>query len=77
MGLVLILASFGVGYQLGCTSTAVGTKKSIPEREKEAEKVKEEKDDDDEDEGSEDILDGDLGSISAGFLEPCKLVCLP
>ena len=30
----------------------------------------------DEDEELEDIPDGDLGSISAGFLEPCKLVRL-
>ncbi|KAF5377470.1 hypothetical protein D9615_005180 [Tricholomella constricta] len=30
---------------------------------------------DDEDEGNtEDIADGDLSAIQAGFLEPCKLV---
>jgi len=36
-----------------------------------AEKAEDENVDEDED---EDISDGDLGSISAGFLEPCKLV---
>jgi PTH2 family peptidyl-tRNA hydrolase len=66
-----------LGYQLGTLSNSNpvvtpsnDTKECIPEMaETEDENV-------DEDEDLEDISDGDLGSISAGFLEPCKLVRL-
>lgn len=76
VGLVLIFTSFGVGYQFGTLSSSNPTpapsedkKESIPEPKEEAGKT--------EDEELEDIPDGDMGSISAGFLEPCKLVRLP
>ena len=68
-----------IGYQLGTLSNSNpavkpsnDTKEFIPERKEKAEKAKDEDLDDDEEEES--ISDGDLGSISAGFLEPCKLV---
>lgn len=35
---------------------------------------KEEETPDDSDDEEEDIADGDLGSVKAGFVEPCKLV---
>lgn len=57
------LVFLGIGYQLG-------TRASNPVSE---EAEDENEDDDDE---LEAIADGDLGSISAGFLEPCKLVRL-
>ncbi|PPR08125.1 hypothetical protein CVT24_012369 [Panaeolus cyanescens] len=59
-----------LGYKLGQHWTAPETKKDIPlvngtnETEEEI--------DDSEDE--EDIADGDLAAVKAGFLEPCKLV---
>lgn len=66
-----------LGYQLGTLSNSNpvvtpsnDTKECITDiAETEDENV-------DEDEDLEDISDGDLGSISAGFLEPCKLVRL-
>ena len=81
MGLALVLTSLGIGYQLGTLSNSNpaatpsnDTKEFIPEPRKKVEKTEDENLDDDEDE--EDTSDGDLGSISAGFLEPCKLVRL-
>lgn len=71
----------GVGYHLGTLTSSnpaatpsADTKEPIlePKEEEKAEDVNK-----DEDEELEDIPEGDLGSISAGFLEPCKLVCLP
>ena len=80
MGLALVLASLGIGYQVGTLSNSIpavtsfsDTKEFIPEPK---EKVEGENIDEDEGEELEDISDGDLGSISAGFLEPCKLVRL-
>ena len=77
MGLALVLTSLGIGYQLGTLNQAVtpsnDTKKNIPEPK---EKTEDENVDEDEGEELEDISDGDLGSISAEFLEPCKLVRL-
>ena len=78
MSLVLALISFGVGYQLGTPTSNLSaihpkdTKESFIEVE-EAEDEKEAEDEDD-DEELEDIPDGDLGSVSAGFIESCKLV---
>ena len=81
MGLALAIASLGIGYQLGTLSNcnpavtpSNDTKEFIPEPKEIAEKA--EGENVDEDEELEDIPDGDLGSISAGFLEPCKLVRL-
>lgn len=81
MGLALILTSLGIGYQLGTLSNSNPTvtpsndaKKIISEPKEMTEKAEDENID--EDEELEDIPDGDLGSISAGFLEPCKLVRL-
>ena len=81
MGLALVLASLGVGYQLGTLTSSnpavtlsENTKEPIPGPKEEAQNA--EGASEDEDEELEDILDGDLGSISAGFHEPCKLVRL-
>jgi peptidyl-tRNA hydrolase, PTH2 family len=80
VGLALVLSSLGIGYQLGTLSnsnpavTPSNDTKPEPKLEEIAEKAEDENVDDDEDE--EEISDGDLGSISAGFLEPCKLVRL-
>ena len=78
MGLALVLTSLGLGYQLGTLSNGnSAVTPSIdpkPEPKESAEKAEDENVD--EDEELEDIADGDLGSISAGFLEPCKLVRL-
>ena len=83
MGLALFLTSLGIGYQLGTLSNSNpavthsdDTKECIPEPKEVAEKAEDENLDEDEDEKLEDTSDGDLGSISAGFLEPCKLVRL-
>ena len=77
MGLALVLSSLGIGYQLGTLSNSnpavTPTNDTKPEPKERAEAEDENVDDDDDD---EDISDGDLGSISAGFLEPCKLVRL-
>ena len=83
MSLALVLTSLGIGYQLGTLSNSNpavtpsnDTTECIPEPKEMAEKTEDENVDEDEDEDSEDVSDGDLGSISAGFLEPCKLVRL-
>jgi peptidyl-tRNA hydrolase, PTH2 family len=83
VGLALVLTSLGIGYQLGSLSNSNpavtpsnDTKECIPEPKEMTEKAEDENVDEDEDEELEDIADGDLGSISAGFLEPCKLVHL-
>ena len=82
MGLALILTSLGIGYQLGTLSNLNSNlavtpsndkKECISELKEMAEKAEDETV---EDEELEDISDGDLGSISAGLLEPCKLVRL-
>ena len=73
------MASIGVGYQLGALSIRdkpTSTNESsatITEREALLANVEEEQD---EDEDAEGIPDGDLSAVSAGFLEPCKLVWL-
>lgn len=78
MGLALVLSSLGIGYQLGTLSnsnpavTHTNDTKSDPEERA----VKAEDGNVDNDDDEEDISDGDLGSIAAGFLEPCKLVRL-
>ena len=80
MGLALVLTSLGIGYQLGTLSNGTPAvtpsndpKEIIPEHKEKAEDENIDEDED-EDEELEDISDGDLGSITAGFLEPCKLV---
>jgi len=71
------VASIGVGYQLGALSIRdkpTSTNESsatITEREALLANVEEEQD---KDEDAEGIPDGDLSVVSAGFLEPCKLV---
>jgi PTH2 family peptidyl-tRNA hydrolase len=75
VGLALVLTSLGIGYQLGTLNNSNPPSIDIPEPKGTAEKAEDEKVDED-DEELEDISDGDLGSISAGFLEPCKLVRL-
>jgi len=81
VGLVLALTSLGVGYQLGTltSSNSAATpsghaKEPVPQPKEEAENAENANEDEDEDEELGDIADGDLASISAGFLEPCKLV---
>ena len=80
VSLVLVLISFGVGYQLGTPTSNLSaihpkdTKESFTEVEETEDEKEAEDDDDDDDEELEDIPDGDLGSVSAGFIEPCKLV---
>ena len=85
VGLALVLTSFGIGYQLGTLSNSnpavtpsndTKLEECIQGPKEMAEKTENENVDEDEDEELEDISDGDLGSISAGFLEPCKLVRL-
>ena len=80
MSLALVLASLGLGYQLGTLSKSnpvvTPSNDTKPEPKERAEKAENVNEDEDEDEDLEDISDGDLGSISAGFLEPCKLVRL-
>lgn len=80
VGLVLVLTSLGIGYQLGTLTSnppaTFGPKESTIKPRKEAEEAEDQNQDEDEDEELEDITDGDLGSISAGFFEPCKLVRL-
>jgi hypothetical protein len=63
----LIAASFSIGYRLGQRTTTLP-----PASSEEPTEVQEaEVDSEDED---EEIADGDLSTIKAGFMEPCKLV---
>jgi PTH2 family peptidyl-tRNA hydrolase len=63
----LIAASLGIGYRLGQKSTTLLPASS----ENIVTEVQEAEDSEDED---EEIADGDLSAIKAGFMEPCKLV---
>ena len=71
------MASIGIGYQLGALSirdiptSTDESSATITEREAHLANVEKEQD---EDEDAEGIPDGDLSAVSAGFLEPCKLV---
>ncbi len=64
--IVLSFASFGLGYHLGSSSLphAIGYSKDVNETYLNP-----------ENEDEEDIPDTDLGSIKAGLLDACKLVC--
>ena len=83
VGVALVLISLRIGYQLGTLTrsnlASKDTEEPISEPKEETGKAEDvnEDEDEDEDEGLDDIPDGDLASISAGFLEPCKLVRLP
>ncbi|RDB28696.1 putative peptidyl-tRNA hydrolase 2 [Hypsizygus marmoreus] len=71
LALVLSLTSLGLGYWFGSQSTSfVG---HVPELPKDTPPITIEDDNENEEE-HEDIADGDLSAIQAGFLEQCKLV---
>lgn len=76
LGIFLSLSSLGLGYRLG-SLTSAGTSASpvtavekVSETKTESAAVQE----DDYDDEDEELADGDLAAISAGLLEPCKLV---
>ncbi|KAF9480463.1 peptidyl-tRNA hydrolase II [Pholiota conissans] len=81
LALILSLSSLGIGYELGLFTAARSRSKSqlpvptqdgsLPEK---AEVQEADSDDKEDEESAEDIPDGDLATISAGFLEPCKMV---
>lgn len=75
LGLVLSLTSIGVGYQLGSLTESHGTS-SIKKDEPSSPSQEQESEQNDEEDNLEDdgIPDGDLAAVSAGFLEPCKMV---
>jgi PTH2 family peptidyl-tRNA hydrolase len=70
----------GIGYQVGTLSNSdplAAVTRSDDTKPEPKERAEDENVDGNEDgDEVEDISDGDLGSISAGFLEPCKLVRL-
>jgi PTH2 family peptidyl-tRNA hydrolase len=80
LALILSLSSLGIGYELGSFTTARSRSRAqtstptqvqpLPEKVELEETKTEEKDE----ESAEDIPDGDLAAVSAGFLEPCKMV---
>jgi len=82
----LSLASLGAGYLLGARSKSVVVDSVTPtppeatpaaaENIPSTETSKPQDADSEDDEEDEDIADGDLSAISAGFMEPCKMVCL-
>jgi len=79
IGLFVSLSSIGIGYQLGLSLTSQQEKLAQNEESKPllqsgpATVTQETIDFEDEDEDG--IPDGDLSAVSAGFLEPCKMVC--
>ena len=81
LGIVLSLASIGLGFQLGQSTLAhLNSKAQQQKSESDAavlkELVEEEERREREREAAEDLPDGDLAAVSAGFLEPCKMVRL-
>uniref|UniRef100_A0A8H8CR03 Uncharacterized protein n=1 Tax=Psilocybe cubensis TaxID=181762 RepID=A0A8H8CR03_PSICU len=68
LGLVLSLASVGVGYQVGALTTRVKSNPNLKEELKESPPAIEEEEVDEQA-----ISDGDL-KCPIGFMEPCKLV---
>lgn len=73
--ILITAASAALGYYLGRRTSALEkhvSSETRPATEEQEEQTQE--DDDDNDEEEEDIADGDLSSISAGFMEQCKMV---
>lgn len=71
LGGALAVASLSLGYYLGERSTI--SRFQLPSKSVEVQKEEEIDEEDDEDES---MADGDLSTIKAGFIEPCKLVRL-
>lgn len=71
----LSAGSLGLGFLLGQLYSGYGEPSVDLE---DSSELAEESQDNEEDlpEDTQDILDGDLSAISAGLLEPCKLVSL-
>ncbi|KAJ2920411.1 hypothetical protein MD484_g67, partial [Candolleomyces efflorescens] len=72
----LSLASLGAGYFLGARVTE-STAPTLPDSGSPSDSAQTKADpkpEDEDDDDFEDIADGDLSAISAGFSEPCKLV---
>ncbi|KIM48419.1 hypothetical protein M413DRAFT_440145 [Hebeloma cylindrosporum] len=80
LGVLLSLASIGLGYQLGLGSFSYSKSSAQQQQQRESdaaakkELVEEEERREREKELAEVIPDGDLAAVSAGFLEPCKMV---
>lgn len=78
-----MVTSLAIGYQLGSRSQISASRTSVtpvPDVKQPAvvplEVQPEEEDADVEDEDDdEDLADGNLADITAGFMEPCKMVC--
>jgi len=80
--LILSLTSIGLGYQLGRSfSLTSNSNAQRQQNESDAALLKELAEEERlaqvERESAGDIPDGDLAAVSAGFLEPCKMVCVP
>lgn len=85
LGLAICIASLGVGYTIGSRTSAHHTSyiertkaplpagvAPVPEPEEESD---DSDDDSDDDDYKENTADGDFSVISAGYNEPCKMVC--
>jgi len=80
-GLVLSVASIGLGYELGLGALSnFNSKAQKQQDESDAAALKEFAEEEErrerEREAAEVVPDGDLAGVSAGFLEPCKMVRL-
>jgi hypothetical protein len=63
------IASLGIGFHLG--SRGVPPSPRVTEMKVSPSKLPV---DDEDSDGAEDLADGDISSVAAGFMEPCKLV---
>lgn len=72
---MLSITSLGLGFILGSRGVTHNEQPTPVKGEDAVPTITEEEEHDEEDE--EHITDGDLSAISAGFMEPCKLVRIP
>ncbi|KAG5648175.1 hypothetical protein DXG03_006130 [Asterophora parasitica] len=73
LGLAVAVVAFGLGFKFGSEHPLPADERIAPPgaKQNDQDDISE---DEEEEENAEDIPDGDLSTIQAGFLEPCKLV---
>jgi hypothetical protein len=67
VALLTAVTSFGLGFYLGTRSVDLQESSDLP--------AKDALRDDDSEEEKDEMCDGDLSAVKAGYMEPCKLVC--